>query len=270
MTSNTLNYKERWYDVKGMKWLEKRSIVGADVLNSPSSDMAKHVTEFFNLRRHIEIIENPIDCTTFKPGDQLPEKPVKILFLGRLEPRKAPDILAHAIPLVCKEVDNVMFTFLGADCASNTSSSTRTELQLFLSSQGVDRFVEFHEPVPLLELPGWYNSAHIITVPSRYDTSPYVCQEAMSCGKAVIGSTAGGMPEYLDNGNAGMLIPPGDPRALADAIITLVKDPHLRLQLGEKARKRVVERYDRRVIASKMCEQYQKAIHLHHTRRNRR
>lgn len=263
IAAQSLNLKERWYDINGIKWLESSSIFGSHCLTSPSKDLADRVTDFFEIKKPIEIIGNPIDINRFSPMDILPSEPVKILFVGRLEPRKGCDILAKAIPHVCREVSNVEFTFLGSDCPSKTSPSTKEELKAFLGSKDVLKWVNFMDRVDLLDLPKIYNSAHIVVVPSRYDNSPYVCQEAMACGRAVIGTTAGGMPEYMDYGKAGMLVQPEDPVALARAITTLIKNSDLRNRLGEAARKRVVEQYDRKVIARRTCDLYLKAIASH-------
>ena len=263
ISTNSLNLKEKWYDIKGIKWMEKACVKGAHCLTSPSQDLADKVRDFFKVNKKIEIIGNPIDISSFSPDRNLDGDPIKILFAGRLEPRKGPDVLARAIPLVCNEVKNVEFIFLGSDCPSKTSASTKNELKEYLGSQGVLCYVNFLDHVPLLELPKIYNSVDIVVVPSRYDTSPYVCQEAMACGRAVVGTTAGGMPEYMDFGEAGMLVQPEDSLALARAIITLAKNSELRNRLGYIARKRVEEQYDRRVIARKTTELYKEAIKIH-------
>ena len=262
-STRSLNYRERWYDIYGIRWLESRSVLNAHCLTCPSRDLSERVTEFFDLRRPVEIIENPIDSEWFSPGEPLSEDTIRVLFLGRLEPRKGPDILVRAIPRICQEVNNIEFCLIGSDCPSLNSASTRAELRSFLDSEGVINRVTFQDPVPLLDLPKWYNSAHIVVVPSRYDNSPYSCLEAMSCGKAVVATEAGGAKEYLDYGKAGLLFPSEDCDALADAVIQLAKDRALREKLGERARQRVRERFDRTVIASRMCLLYERAIEIH-------
>jgi glycosyltransferase involved in cell wall biosynthesis len=264
VSSQKLNLSERWYDIALIKWIEKRSAQGAHHLTCPSQDLATRVTEFFGLRRPIEIIPNPIDIQRFAPQDELPDSPVRVLFAGRLEPRKGPDILLKAIPLLCRKVPDIRFTFLGADCPTPTSPSFKAEAELFISRNHLDQCVAFKDPVPLISLPKEYNAVHIVVVPSRYDTSPYVCQEAMACGRAVVGTTSGGMPEYLDQGEAGLLIPPEDPAALADAIVRLAQQPQLRRQLGVAARRRVEQLYDRNAIARRTSALYETAIQNWH------
>lgn len=263
VASRSMNYREKYLDIKGVRWLEAACVHGANVLTSPSHDLAGHVREFFRIRRPIHVIGNPLDVERFSPVPMPPGRPVRALFLGRLEPRKGPDILAEAIPLVVRQFPDIRFTFLGSDCPGRRSPSTREELREFLAARGVLDHVDFHDPVPLMELPRWYGGAHFIVTPSRYDNSPYVCQEAMSCGRPVIGTSAGGMKEYLNHGQAGRIVPPDDPRALAEAILELARDADLRQRLGQAARRRVLEEYDRRVIAARTCELYEQAIRLH-------
>jgi glycogen synthase len=261
--ASAMNYKERWYDIYGVRWLERQSALNAHRLTCPSRDLSEKVTRFFDLRQPVEVIENPIDSDRFSPEDPLAGDTIRVLFVGRLEPRKGPDILAEAIPHVTREIDNIHFCFIGSDCPSPNSPSTRTELKHYLESKGAIGHVTFQDPVPLLDLPKWYNSAHIVVVPSRYDNSPYACLEAMSCGKPVVASLAGGAPEYLDHGNAGLLCPSEDPKSLAEAIVRLAKDRALRIELGNRARQRVVKRYDRKVVVARTCELYERAIEIH-------
>ncbi|MBI5248900.1 MAG: glycosyltransferase family 4 protein [Desulfomonile tiedjei] len=265
--ASAMNYRERWYDIYGVRWLERQSALGAHCLTCPSKDLSDKVTEFFNLSQPVEIIGNPIDSHMFRPDDPVSDSTIRVLFVGRLEPRKGPDVLVHAIPHITREISNIQFCFIGSDCPSPNHQSTRGELKDFLDSQGVSGHVTFQDPVSLLDLPKWYNSAHIIVVPSRYDNSPYSCLEAMSCGKAVVASKAGGAPEYLDHGNAGLLCPSEDPKSLAQAIVRLAKDAALRAKLGDQARQRVIERFDKKVVVERTCELYERAIKIHRRRR---
>lgn len=263
VSSNTLNTKEWSYDIIGIKSMERGCVAKASLLNSPSYDLASRVMKFFDLDRPVEIIPNPIDASSFKPVSFPSPSPVEVFFLGRLERRKGPDILAKAIPCVIRQFSDIHFTFVGTDCPTQTSQSCRNELTEYLKNEGVINHVCFRNQVPLQQLPEIYNSAHMVIVPSRYDTSPYVCQEAMACGRPVIGSSAGGMPEYLDYGKAGIVVPPEEPTALAEAILNLARNPGLREQLGQAARERVLQIYDRPLIAQRTENLYSKAISAH-------
>jgi glycosyltransferase involved in cell wall biosynthesis len=78
------------------------------------------------------------------------------------------------------------------------------------------------------------------TVPSTcLDASPTVTLEAMACGKPVIGSNIGGIPDQIVEGETGLLIPPGDAGALRAALMRLITDESLRLRMGAAAKLRV-------------------------------
>jgi glycosyltransferase involved in cell wall biosynthesis len=80
-----------------------------------------------------------------------------------------------------------------------------------------------------------YNSAQIVVSPSLYEGFGLPAAEAMACGAAVIATTAGAFPEFIDNGRTGILVPPGDPEALAAAIRSLLGDPDRCTRMGAAA-----------------------------------
>ena len=106
---------------------------------------------------------------------------------------------------------------------------------------GVADRIVFHPAVPHQSLPGIYATADIGIFPSAADEAfGITIAEAMSCGKPVIASHIGGIPEVVGNeGNCGILVPPGSAVALARAIRKLVDSPQTRRQLGDASRIRI-------------------------------
>jgi glycosyltransferase involved in cell wall biosynthesis len=80
-----------------------------------------------------------------------------------------------------------------------------------------------------------YNSAQILVSPSLYEGFGLPAAEAMACGTAVIATTAGAFPEFIEDGRTGMLVPPGDAGALANAIKSLLRDPQRCARMGAAA-----------------------------------
>lgn len=200
--------------------MEKSSIKRATAINSPSRNLAELVRKEFGIHKPIELVYNPIDSDKFspEPGSQgSTDGAIKVLFVGRLEDRKGAHILARAIPKVVLKARNARFIILGSDCRGVNGFCSMKEfmLQIF-REQGVTENVEFRDPIPYETLPALYKSADISVVPSLYDNSPYTCLEAMSCGVPVVGTSAGGMPEYIDHGKSGILVPPNDVKALGE------------------------------------------------------
>ena len=240
--------------------IEKYSIKKSTIVNSPSRNLANLVIDKFKFNGDIQIIYNPIDTDKFAPRKNRPNKnreTINVLFVGRLEDRKGAHVLAHAIPLVVKSRASVQFTFLGSDCPGiDGVPSMKNYIIDVLRERGALNNITFHTPVPYHELVDHYCAADIMVVPSLYDNSPYTCLEAMSCGIPVIGTSAGGMPEYIDNGKCGIIVPPGDSESLARAILELTFDQEKRIRYGLAARHKVLTVFKREIIAQKIITLY--------------
>jgi len=120
--------------------------------------------------------------------------------------------------------------------------------------------VELAGPVTAEQVPNLLARTDVCIFPSLWENFPYVCLEAMAAGRGVIGSRAGGMPEMLDGGRAGLLIHPDNPREMASAMLRLLNDSALRLRLGQAARERVLTEYGADRIGALMEESYARAI----------
>jgi glycogen(starch) synthase len=243
--------------------LEKWSIKKATIVNSPSESLANLVNKKFNINKNVELIYNPIDTNRFRPCQEKNKKndTVRLLFIGGFTDRKGVHILAQAIPLIVKELDFVEFTIIGSDSAGIDGFSSMKDymLDIFKRESVLDR-VTISGFVPYETLPNVYRTADISVVPSLYDNSPYACLEAMACGLPVIGTSAGGMPEYIDDGVSGVIISPGDVSALVGAIISLAEDKIKMKEYGSKARKKALNKFNREIVAKSITSLYQDAI----------
>jgi len=83
----------------------------------------------------------------------------------------------------------------------------------------------------------------IIVCPSRFEGFGLVAAEAMACGKPVIASNTGGLPEIIDDRETGFLVQPEDPVAMAEALTELIDNPALREKLGAAGRRKVGEKF---------------------------
>ncbi|MEM7455120.1 MAG: glycosyltransferase [Planctomycetota bacterium] len=101
-----------------------------------------------------------------------------------------------------------------------------------------------------------YSAADIVIIPSREDNSPQVGLEAMACGTPVVGFNAGGIPEYVRDGETGLLAATGDESDLANKISSLVDDPVLRKQLGSSARSMMESEFEIGAQTEKYLEVY--------------
>lgn len=182
-------------------------------------------------------------------------------FVGRLERRKGIETLAAAIPLVLRAVPQARFRLIGA-AGTHPDSGRRYDEWLREQTRPFADRIDIPGKVDLARMSEAYASLDICAFPSVWENFPNVCLEAMAAARAVVGSSAGGMAEMLDGGQAGRLVPPGDPKALAAAIIALLRAPDERRRLGEAARRRVLECYSEATIGAMMENIYREAIAL--------
>jgi len=254
------------FDHQCVAMVERAAMLCADAITSPSRDLAEFVSKDLNYPlEKIRLIYNPIDPSVFCPEGphaiEASDDRLKIVFVGRLEERKGIRYLVQAIPEVVRNQARAHFYIIGDD--TNTAAgqkSALSELKEFIQTAGCEKSVTFIPRVLLSELPAYYRSADVSVVPSVYDNSPYTCLEAMSCGRAVIGTTGGGTREYLIDGQSGVLVPPRDPQAIARELKRLLNNPAERKRLGDNARARVLEKFQRKEIARQTAALYSDAI----------
>lgn len=273
------------FDHQFVAMLERVAMLNADALTSPSKNLRDFVAYDLNYpAEKISIVPNPIDAAQFTPeGPRISQFAVSgsrqrqasttaasstptskepvVLFVGRLEERKGINYLIEAIPEVLESC-NAHFVIVGDDTINNVRrTSMLAFLKKSLKTAGCLSKVTFiSDRVPLSELPVYYRSADICVIPSVYDNSPYTCLEAMSCGRAVIGTSSGGTKEYIVHGESGIIIPPQDPSALSGAIIALLSDTPERERLGANARNRVLQMFQRKEVARKTAALYVQAV----------
>lgn len=121
----------------------------------------------------------------------------------------------------------------------------RTSYEARSAALGLDGRVTFAGRVSDEELPGYYRMAEMAVLPSTTMGEAFglVLVEAMACGRPAVASSLPGVRTVVDDGRDGLLVPPGQPEALAAAIGTLAEDDALREQLGARGRAKVVARY---------------------------
>jgi glycosyltransferase involved in cell wall biosynthesis len=109
---------------------------------------------------------------------------------------------------------------------------------------GLGADVTFLGWVPNTELPPYYRAAAVSVIPSLEEGFGIPAAEAMGCEVAVVASDAGGLPEVVENGVTGLVVPRGDSTALAQAIGSLLADPERRRAMGQAGRMRALKLFD--------------------------
>ena len=252
------------FDHQFVAMVERVAMLSAEVITSPSRDLAQYVSSDLGISlEDIDIVYNPIDAREFSPegarADLKRDCPT-VLFVGRLEARKGIHYLIDAVPQIAAAVPDVHIVIIGDDTQNAPGQkSVLTEIKERLAKTGSAGSVTFIDRVPLSDLPKYYRAADVCVVPSLYDNSPYTCLEAMSCGRAVVGTDGGGTKEYVVHKESGLIVPVKNADALAASLIELLTNETERSRLANNARKRVLEIFDRVEIARKTMELYEKA-----------
>lgn len=246
-----------------IKQFEQAALRRSDMLYAPTRDLVQRCDELLGIGNiKAEIFGYPLDLNLFSPAQKsVSSDRVRILFLGRLEQRKGIETIAFAFPLVFAKYPNVSLTLVGSDTPNIPGfSSSRKFLETHFSQAGCLDAVTFVNNVPLQKLPEIFHAHDIVWVPSLYDNFPLVCLEAMACGKSVVVSDAGGLPEMVEHEKTGLVFKRGDAEDLAQQTMRFLADPDLRTKLGTNARLFCEQAYHDEVIYQKNMLLYQSAL----------
>jgi glycosyltransferase involved in cell wall biosynthesis len=110
------------------------------------------------------------------------------------------------------------------------------------------------------DLPEVYKAMDVFVLPSLREGVPMALLEAMAMEVPVIATNVGGVPYVIESEDLGLLVPPADAEALAEKILLLLRNPTLRVRMGEKAREGIVERFSARSLCTRYLEVYRKVV----------
>lgn len=159
----------------------------------------------------------------------------KVLFVGALEPYKAPEVLLEAWSCVVGTVPEARLSLVGTGPMLSALTAQAAAL-------GLDGSIEFCGTVPPDAIVDRLDGSRFMVLPSRSEGVPRVVLEAMARARAVVGARAGGTPELLEHGVTGLLVPPDDPPRLADAVVQLLSEAEWAAEMGREARRRALKR----------------------------
>ncbi len=174
------------------------------------------------------VVPNGVDLRLFHPPEQAPgNQPIRCLAVARLVERKGLGELIRAFALLPRDKYELEIVGRGPD--------ERT-LQELASRLGVAHEIRFSGSLDRAAVAQRYRDAHLFTLPSSAEAFGNVFAEALASGLPVVGSNVGGIPELIEHGVNGLLVTPGNPGALAQAIQYLADDPELRSEMSVRNR----------------------------------
>jgi D-inositol-3-phosphate glycosyltransferase len=189
---------------------------------------------------------NPgVDLSVFRPGPAaearrrlgLPVDQPVVVFAGRVQPLKAPDVVLRAAALLIREdpalARTLTVAFVGGP--SGTGRADPDGLTELARTLGIADLVRLEPPCPQSELADWYRAATVVMVPSYSESFGLVAVEAQACGTPVLAASVGGLRTAVQDGVSGVLVEGHDPAAYARVLRDLIVAPELRERLSRGA-----------------------------------
>ncbi|MBN2677550.1 MAG: glycosyltransferase family 4 protein [Anaerolineaceae bacterium] len=189
-----------------------------------------------------------VDVSRFIPKPEAKGKPLVVL-PGRLLWDKGVGVLVEAARQLKGQVE-LRIALVGMPDPGNPASIPLDELRKWVS-EGLVEHWGFR-----LDMEEVYRQAHIICLPSMGEGLPTVLIEAAAAGRPIITADVPGCREVVEHGVNGLLVPPNDPHALADALKLLAGNPVLRRRMGKAGRQKVIERFSDDKIITAIVKEY--------------
>lgn len=224
----------RWF----VRWMYQLAFQPANCIAifENQTDREYFITMGLMARDHTSLIESVgVDPQQFTPLPE-PEGTPVILQASRMLWDKGVGILVEAARLLHKDT-SVRVALAGEPDAGNPASIPEHTLRSW-DSEGVVEWWGFQP-----DMNATYNRSHIVTLPSLGEGFPTGLLEAASCGRPIVATDVPGCRDFMIDGFNGLLVPPSNPRALAEALKMLASNPALRNKMGRAGRKLVVEKY---------------------------
>jgi len=252
--SGIANYVAKFYNLTSLKFLLKQAnrII---VTQSKYIDSSPYLNRY---RNEIKVVPIGVDVNKFKPI-KVDKNENTIFFLSVLDKfhkYKGLDYLLNALKIVRRDICDVKLIIGGKGELINRYRRIVELLDL-------KNNVEFHGFIPNEKIVEYYNKCSIFVLPSISSAQEgfgIVLLEALACGTPIVSTDIVGVAEDVKENNAGIIVPPRNPDALADAIIYLLENKDLARKMGENGRRLVEEKYTWKRIAEMTEKIYEEVI----------
>jgi D-inositol-3-phosphate glycosyltransferase len=225
---------------------EGEVVAAADRLVANTDQEARQLVELYEAdRRRVKTVSPGVDLSVFRPGSAaaararlgLPADAVVLLFAGRIQPLKGPDIVLHAAADLLRSrpalAGRLVVLFVGGPSGSEVGAPGR--LGGLAARLGIAGCVRMEPPCPQRELADWYRAATVVLVPSHSESFGLVALEAQACGTPVVAAAVGGLRTAVRGGYSGILVEGHDPAAWARVLGELTGSPRRLAQLSRGA-----------------------------------
>lgn len=241
------------------RYVVEELVAASDQITAVSGTLADRLkTAIPGIAPRLSVIHNGVP-TAFAAAADVPQAvngPTtrwEVLLAGQLIPRKGGDVLLDALARVREEIPTVRAAFAG-------SGRFETELRAQVVRLGLGSNVEFLGNLSRERLSAAYRATKVLVIPSRSEGLPLVLLEALWLGVPVVATAVDGLPEVVRENVNGLLVPPDNAKALADALRRVLLDTGLRQRLSGQARASIADRYSPEVTTAKYAEVYRMVL----------
>jgi D-inositol-3-phosphate glycosyltransferase len=212
---------------------EEQVVAAADRLVASTRAEAEELIDRYAADpAQVAVVPPGVDLTTFRPGDvaaarrrlNLPPDALVLLFVGRIQPLKAPDLLLHAAARLAADPElRPRLRVLVVGAPSGTGLAEPESLKRLAAHLGICELVRFVPPMPAVALADAYIAADVTVVPSYTESFGLVALESQACGTPVVAAAVGGLPVAVRDGVSGTLVDGHDVDDWAAAIDALLR-----------------------------------------------
>ena len=240
-------------------WVERLALENADRIVAVSRHSHREILDLFKVKpERVVVIHNGINLAVWNPSSVTDTRKAYgiegdyILFVGRTSRQKGMPYLIEAMKYVDPGVQLVCCT-----SAPDTKEIEEEIAALVAQEPRVTWINTLLREENYVEL---YSNCVVFACPSVYEPFGIINLEAMACERPVVASAVGGIQEVVVPGETGYLVPPADPKALADALNKVLRDRNMARQMGLAGRKRVVDHFSWTSIAAKTKTMYEEML----------
>jgi D-inositol-3-phosphate glycosyltransferase len=225
---------------------EAEVVAAADRLVANTADEARQLIELYGADPwRVETVSPGVDLSVFRPGPAaaarrrlgLPADAVALVFAGRIQPLKGPDIVLHAAAELLRSrpalADRLVVVIVGGPSGSEVGDPGR--LGGLAARLGISDCVRLEPPCPQRELADWYRAATVVLVPSHSESFGLVALEAQACGIPVVAAAVGGLRTAVRDGYSGILVDGHVPVVYARVLERLIESPGRLAELSRGA-----------------------------------
>jgi glycosyltransferase involved in cell wall biosynthesis len=231
--------------------IDRKVIESANKVIAVSNACARELQDYYGIK-DVDVVYNGVDTNFFIPAEEKEWEEPYILYTGRLSPEKGLLDLVESAKYICQDYPEIKFVIIGI-------GPLERRLRKLAHNLDLNKSISFLGYMDQNKLVKYYQNAMVYVLPSYIEGLSTTLLEAMSCGIPTVATNIAANSEVVVDNETGILVPPRDSKALADAIIYLLENEDIRESMGKNARKKV-EDYSWNKIAEETEKVYNEVM----------